>query len=459
MKKKVSDILVVSFALFAMYFGAGNLIFPPTLGSVAGTQWMLGFGGFLLSEVGLTICGLLAITLTDGNADKFSEGLPHWAVVVFFSAISLIIGPLYAIPRTAATTFEIAIMPVAVRSFVEGGSAALTEGATELAGGGTAVFITGVITKLIFFVITLIFVMTPSNIIDKIGKLLTPFLLIALAFLIFRGIFSPLGEITTGPTEKNIFEFGLQQGYQTMDALATVLFGVMLVNTMKEKGYASGKPLFRMSLTASIVACLGLALVYGGLTYLGATANSVIPANAGRTERLVELAQKLWGPIGGVILGFSVALACLTTAIGLVAPFVDYFSKLLKVSPKVMAVIAVTVSFLISLKGVDDIIKIAGPILEILYPIMIVLIFMTFFRKILPNFWFKRGAIIGTVIVGFTMAIFSVTKEHVPTGFANFITSLPLYDLGFAWLLPALACSIIAGVIACIAGDKKKALN
>lgn len=439
MNKRIGDILVVSFALFAMYFGAGNLIFPPTLGSVSGSQWMLGFFGFLLSEVGLTICGLIAITLTEGSADKFSEGLPRWLVVFIFSAISLIIGPLYAIPRTAATTFEIAFLPVAQTSF-----------------GATGVMMTGVITKILFFAITLIFVITPSNIIDKIGKLLTPFLLVALTFLILKGVFFPLGQAAGGKSDMNIFAFGLQQGYQTMDALATVLFGVMLVNTMKEKGYSSGKSLFRMSAVASIVACLGLALVYGGLTYLGATANSVIPANAERTTRLVLLAEQLWGPIGGVILGFSVALACLTTAIGLVVPFADYFSKLLKVPSKVLAVVAVVVSFLISLKGVEDIIKFAGPVLEILYPIMVVLIFMTFFRNIVPNFWFKRGAVIGTVVVSVALTIFSVVGNSLPTWFGSLIKSLPLYNLGFAWLVPAVVCGLGAGFIGMACGAKKK---
>lgn len=440
MHKKVGDVLLVGFALFAMYFGAGNLIFPPTLGAVAGTQWGLGFFGFLLSEVGLTICGLIAIVQADGNADKFSEGLPRWAAVLLFSTISLIIGPLYAIPRTAATTFEIAIMPVAQSSFGT---------------SGLGVSITGVITKLIFFSITLIFVITPNNIIDKIGKLLTPFLLLALTFLIFKGIFSPLAQITSAPIEKNIFEFGLKQGYQTMDALGTVLFGVMLVNTMKEKGYKDGKPLFRMSVIASIVACLGLALVYGGLTYLGATANAVIPIETERTTRLVLLAQALWGPIGGVILGFSVALACLTTAIGLIAPFIDYFSKLFKVPTKVMAIIAVVISFFTSLKGVDEIIKIAGPILEILYPIMIVLVFMMFLRNVLPNFWFKRGAVTATAIIGCIMAVFSVAQNAIPRSIVNFITNLPLFDIGFAWFIPAVVCGLLAGIIGIVSGAKK----
>lgn len=435
MQKKVSDILVVGFALFAMYFGAGNLVFPPTLGAVSGNQWPIGFLGFLIAEVGLTLCGLLAITLSDGSPDKFFEGLPKWFSVFIFVAIALIIGPLFAVPRTAATTFEIAFLPVAKSSF-----------------GETGVAITGVITKLLFFAVTLIFVITPSNVIDKIGKFLTPFLLIALTFLILKGIFVPLGKLNPPAADAHVFAYGVRQGYQTMDALGTLLFGVMLINTMREKGYSEKKPLFRMSIIASLVACLGLALVYGGLTYLGASANDVIPLETERTTRLVLLAQDLWGPIGSVILGFSISLACLTTSIGLIAPVSEYFSKLTKIPVKVMAVIATLLSFGISLIGVEGIINVAGPLLEILYPIIIVLIFMAFLAKVLPNFWFKRGAVIGTLTVSIMTALLACDASFGTNFKATFIndivSALPFAQLGFAWVLPALVCGILAGGIA-----------
>ncbi|MEL3908969.1 MAG: branched-chain amino acid transport system II carrier protein [Treponemataceae bacterium] len=431
--KKFGDILVVSFALFAMFFGAGNLIFPPQLGAVSGGNWVVGFSGFFITEIGLTVCGLLAIILSDGDVEVLAEGLPAWASAVIFGTVVLIIGPLYAVPRTAAVTFEIAFQPVAESSFL-----------------GPGVFITNIVTNIIFFAVTLIFVITPSSIIDKIGKFLTPFLLFVLAAIILKGIFFPLAPIPEEGSE-HIFALGVREGYQTMDALGTILFGVMVINTMREKGYTEKKSLFKISIFASIGACIGLTLVYGGLAFLGATSTSVI-STTDRVVRIRGIAETLWGPIGSVLLGFSIALACLTTAIGLIAAVAGYFHKKFNIPMKPMFIVFTIVSFFISIVGVNQIITIAAPVLEIVYPIVIVLIFMTFLRNVLPNFWFKRGAVIATSVVGAALALsaFDATfnTNLVPTALQTILEKLPFYSLGFAWILPAIVSGLVAGFAA-----------
>lgn len=443
MHRKVSDVIIVSFALFAMYLGAGNLIFPPTLGASAGDQWFLAALGFLIIEIGLIAFGLFAVTRLKGDVQRFSDGLPSWTSTALVTATALILGPLFASPRTAATTFEVAILPVAEKSF-----------------SGYGILITNIIVNFAFFATMLIFIISPNNIMDKVGKLLTPFLLFILALLILKGVLSPLGKIPAAQTAENVFALGVREGYQTMDGLGTMLFGMMLINTMREKSYPEGKVILTMSLLSIIGASIGLALVYMGLTFLGASSASLIPMSASRTERLVLLANELWGPIGSVVLGFSIALACLTTAIGLLSPISEFFSKKLKISFKLTATVLTALSFFMSIIGVDGIIRIAGPVLELIYPIMIVLIFISFFSDILPNYWFKRGAVIATVSTGIMLTLLACDSSLGTNFKATFIKSiidfLPFSNLGFAWLVPAVLCGLVCGFIASFLGKSKE---
>ncbi|MBQ7612869.1 MAG: branched-chain amino acid transport system II carrier protein [Spirochaetaceae bacterium] len=444
MNKKHINILIVSFALFAMYFGAGNLIFPPMLGATGGKDWLIGLFGFLLSEVGLIAVGLIAATISDGKVENFAAGLPKWFSLIIFVSIALILGPLFVVPRTAATTFEIAILPIVQDKFSEQG-----------------IFIVNCVINAVFFLITLVFVLTPTSIIDKIGKFLTPCLLVVLAFLIFKGIFFPLGPIvSTENTPEQLFALGIREGYQTMDALAAILFGAMVINSFVEKGYNDKQDIFKMSVWATIGTCIGLAVVYAGLAYLGAAATSILPNDISRTTRLVLITQALYGPIGTVLLSLSVSLACLTTSIGLIGSISEYFQKLFSIPLKPIVVSLTIFSFFISIVGVESIITFAAPVLEILYPIVVVLFFLSFFSKILPNYWFKRGAVIGAAVVSFFSVLLacdaSFGTNFASTPIYDIVHFFPFSDIGIGYFLPSCIFSLLCGFIAMLFSPKKE---
>lgn len=420
MQKKIQDILVIGFALFAMFFGAGNFILPPSLGAVSGSSWIVAFLGFFVTGVGMPILGVVSIALVEGDLKVFTKALPEKLATLFLIVIILIIGPIFAIPRTAATTFEVGILPIF----------------SDLNLNEFYIQIIGIISKVVFFIICLLFVLNRSNVLDKIGKILTPILLAVLLLLILRGIFQTekLGGGFAKSTQTNLFRFGFKEGYQTMDALASMLFATMIVINISNRGYNTKAEVFKVSVWVGILACLSLALVYMGITYLGAGSNISFPIEIERTKRLIGIANNLWGKSGLLILCASMSLACLTTATGLIATASSYFSDKFNLSYKLLTYIVTGVSFLISLIGVDAIIVIAGPVLEIVYPVAIILIITSLFPKAISPM-FIRGATLGSLFVTVPTIIASIGNLKK---LQDFLESLLFAGFGLSWLTPAL---------------------
>lgn len=301
MNKRCNDVIVIGFALFAMFFGAGNLLLPPALGHLSGRNWVLAFSGFLLTGVGMPILGIVSMGKCGGRLSDFIKNINGIFGTFFIIFVMLIIGPLFALPRLAATTFEIAVAPMKL--------------------GINSVFF-----SLIFFGITLFFVLTPTNVVDRVGKILTPALIIMTAMFIVKGVMTPIGK-AAAPSADKLFLRGFKEGYQTMDALASIIFATIAISAIGAKGYGDRKSLFQMSVYTGMLACFGLALVYGGLMYVGATGSRVLPEQLSRSAIVVRSSELLWGSWGRVVLGLAIGLACLTTAIGLIATVGKYFSE------------------------------------------------------------------------------------------------------------------------------------
>ena len=212
MGKTNKDIIVVGFALFAMFFGAGNLIFPPFLGVVSGSSWITGFAGFILADVGLALLAILAAARCNGEVSKVLSRSGKNLAIILGSAIMICLGPLVAIPRTSATTFEMGVQPL-------------------FSGFSPILF------SIIFFDATFILTIKPSKVVDIIGAYLTPALLVALAILIIKGIIIPIGEMSSTPLIENLFSEGIKQGYQTMDALGAVALSAVIITSLANKGY------------------------------------------------------------------------------------------------------------------------------------------------------------------------------------------------------------------------------
>ena len=267
MKKINKDVIVVGFALFAMFFGAGNLLFPPFLGLISGESWSKAFTGFILADVGLALLAILAIAKCGGEVGKIFARAGHKLSIALGCAIMICIGPLLAIPRTAATTFEMGIQPI-------------------FNGFNSIVF------SVIFFAITLLLTIKPSKVVDIIGSYLTPALLIALLILIGMGIVKPLGNIEPAAIN-NVFSEGIFQGYQTLDALGAVSLGGVIITSIISKGYSKKEEQINITFKAGLVAAAGLFVVYGGLTYLGATVSTMFDSNVSQAGLTVSITQML----------------------------------------------------------------------------------------------------------------------------------------------------------------------
>ena len=300
----IKDILTFGFALFAMFFGAGNLIFPPYLGIISGPQWMIGFAGFTFADAGLALLAVIAIALCNGKIMSLFERIGKVPAILLSFADIMCVGPLLIIPRTGATTFEMGIQP--------------------LFGEGVPILLVVVI----FFTLTYFLTVRPSKVIDIIGQVLTPFLIIALSVIIVKGIITPVGPINSAPMIDQVFARGVADGYQTMDCFVSIAVGSVLILTLINKGYTDAKHQVSVLIKAGIVACVGLALIYGGLTYLGATVSTVYNQDVQAAKVIVNITKALLGNTGKTILAIAVSLACLTTSIGLTSATADYLSEL-----------------------------------------------------------------------------------------------------------------------------------
>ena len=439
MKKGLRDCIIVGFALFAMFFGAGNLIFPPLLGFMTGSEWFITFIAFSITGICIPILGIFAMGKAGGDVQHFAGKVHPVFADVFGTVIMLGIGPLLALPRTAATTYEIGVLPFSTS-------------------------ISPVVSSIVFFTIVLIFSIKPSKVIDTIGKYLTPVLIIVLAAIVIRAFIAPLGPLENPPLQ-NFFLKGFLEGYQTMDALAAMLFATIIINNIKERGYSDKKSLLKINLSAGLIAAAGLLLVYGGLLHAGASASVVFPKNISRTALLINICASLWGNVGTVILSLSIAFACITTAIGLTATAGHFFKKLFhnKVSYEAIVIVVSVFSCWLANYGVENIIRYSVPLLEALYPVCILLTIMNLLDDYIPNRYYYVGGTVGTLLVSCLQAFASAegivndflrlfgTKTVSFEGLAAALQKLPLSSIGVAWLIPAIIGAFVFGLL----GGKK----
>lgn len=409
---KNKDILIIGFALFSMFFGAGNLIFPPYIGISSGSSWLISFLGFILADVGIILLSIIAISKAGSLQNVIGRAGKKFGITLEF-LMMLCLGPILVIPRTGATTFEMSILPLA-KNF------------------------NPVLFSVIFFSITLLLTIKPTKVMDIIGKFLTPILLLSLAFLIVKGIVSPIGNLED-VNSSDLFITGVTQGYQTMDALGIGGIVALIMTSLVSKGYTDRNENISLAIKSALIACVGLTVVYGGLTFLGATASSLYDTNISQTALLINITHQLLGSTGTIMLAIVVGFACLTTSIGLTSVtgkfFEDFTNKKLKYEHIVIFICVF--SAIVSNFGVDKIIQIAIPILSLIYPVTIVLVVMNIFKKIIPNDMTLKGSAYATLLISLLNVIDSLGLS------IQFVHQIPLANLGFNWILPA----IIGGIV------------
>jgi branched-chain amino acid:cation transporter, LIVCS family len=429
------ELIAIGLMLFALFFGAGNLIFPPALGQAAGTNVWPAIIGFLLTGVGLPLLGVLAIGLS-GHDDVQSLGnkINPTFSLVFTVLLYLTIGPFFAIPRTATVSFEVGVLP-----FIG-----------ELPSGFNYYLL---IFTVIYFAVVLWLSLNPTKIVDRVGKILTPILLIAIFALLIKTFINPL-DSSMDPTEayaSGAFFKGFQEGYLTMDTLASFVFGIIVINAIKDKGLVKKGQIASATVKAGLIAAAVLSIIYLGLAYLGATTNhgAGVANNGGTILSFAANAQ--FGSFGKVILGLAIAFACLTTSIGLVTACASYFNKIMpRYSYKTLAVVFSIFSAVVANFGLSQLITFSVPVLVILYPIAMVLIFLTFAEPLFKG----RVAVYqwSLVFTGVFAIIDGLKAASIPLeGLYNTLSQyLPLFNAGMGWLVPAIVGAIIGYAISFI---------
>lgn len=420
-KVPFSFIVIIGLMLFALFFGAGNLIFPPMLGQSAGMNIWIANAGFLVTGVGLPLLGVLAFGFSgkDDLQSLASRVHPVFGIV-FTIVLYLAIGPLFAIPRTGNVSFEIGVKP-----FLSENS-----GPVPL-----------LIFTIIFFSITCLFSLNPAKIVEIVGKILTPIKLTFIGILVVVAIIHPIGDFQAPVKSYTIQPFfnGIKEGYLTMDTLASFVFGIIIINAIKEKGAKTKKQILIVCGKAAAIAAFILATIYTALSYMGASSVEKLGLLDNGATVLAKVSDYYFGTYGGVLLGVMITIACLTTSIGLVSSCSSFFHKLFpKVPYKTIAISLSIFSAIVANVGLTQLIAISVPVLTAIYPLAIVLIFLTFFHSLFSGrAEVYQGSLLFTFIISFFDGLNGV-GIHLSSINNFFNAILPMYEVGLGWIIPAI---------------------
>ena len=417
------DLLALGFMTFALFLGAGNIIFPPSAGMASGEFIWQAALGFLLTGVGLPLLTVVALARVGGGMDRLTAPLGKVAGTVLAVAVYLAIGPLFATPRTAVVSFEMGIAPFS-------GNA------------GMPLFIY----TLMFFAAMLFLVLNPGQLVNRIGKFITPVLLAALLVLGGAAIFAPAGEVGAASESYRASPLikGFLEGYLTMDTLGALVFGIVIATAIRDRGVTDPALVTRYSMIAGVIAAVGLSLVYLALFYLGATSQGIAAGAENGVQILTTYVQHTFGTPGSLLLAVVITLACLTTAVGLTTACGEFFSALLPVSYRAVVVVFALFSLLVANQGLTQLISVSVPVLVGLYPLAIVLVALS----LLDRFWVSPSRVFVPVMA--VTLIFGVVDGLAAAGFTDWVpalfTQLPLADQSMGWLVPVLVMLVFAVV-------------
>lgn len=413
---KILDVLILGFAFFATYFGAGNLIFPPHLGLQSGSNVFAGLSGLTLSGIFLPIFALIVIGL-NGDVHAITNRVGKYTYNVLLAAL-MIVCTFVSIPRTCATAIQLG---------VQGNIPA-------------APFIPLVV---VYFVICYFFSADKNSVMDRMGKYLTPLLALILVIISFMGVFQPIG-VPVDPSVPNPFVNAFLGGYNTGDVLVSFIMAAVFISSINSKGYASVADRNRVLIYCGAVAFILLLIIYGSLLYMGACVSGEYPDTIGRAELLVAIIQRVGGAVM-IPMGIAVILACLTTAIGQIAAVASFTNTASnqRISYRLAAVVCCILSSLTALLGVDGIVTYVGWIFGVTYPPCLALMTLGIIRPIAPN----DGAYKGSVYLVTLYAVLESLPGLSSTAFAKaIVTSVPLSFYGFGWI-PVFIVGFILGAV------------
>lgn len=440
MKKNMfKDILITGFAMFAIFFGSGNLIFPPQVGLLSGEYVFWAIGGLALSGILFPMLAVAAVGNVGYGLQDMMQHVTSWWHYLYMG-LGLLVVIFGTIPRCGGVAYETGFEGIF----------------------GSLPVYARILFLLIFFGVSYYFAMNKSNVIDRIGKYLTPILLITLLVIILLAIFRPMGAIGGGVQEsgQEAFLSAFLTGYNTGDVGTGIICAGIFIAAFREKGYTGKEEYKKMMFGIIVIGFLLLFIVYGGLAYLGVQGGSDYPADVDTTYLLTDLVRRLAGSGGSIVLSLAVIFACLTTAVGMIATtgqWVEEWTKG-KIPYKWASLIITIAIFLVSSTGVSNVLTISGPIFTILFPMSVVMMILGLFKKFVPN----DGAWKGAVIVSAVMSLFDAlnvaqSSGLIPidvSGIMNIIYRIPFARQGFAWAVPTIIGFFVGAVIYKVRGKE-----
>lgn len=419
MEKKISfsQILAIGFMLFAMFLGAGNVIFAPMLGQQAGTNTWIAMGGFLITGVGLVLLAIIALTRGGGTVEKLAGRVHPLFATVFSILLFLTLGPIYVIPRTTSVVYEIAINPLVQMK------------------SNTSLYL--FIFSLLFIALTILLSWNTTKFVDRLGKIITPIFGVLLVVLVAKSIITPMGSF--GPPKgdyiSGAFLKGFTQGYYTMDVLAAFVFGGIFIKSISSLGIKSEKEASKIFIKAGIITIIGLIALQISMAWIGASSVDPLGYNANGGEVLAQSAIVLFGQIGIYIIGTVILLTGITTNVACLAAVSEYFERIVpSISYKKWLIIFASLGLVITNFGLTTILTLASPILLLLYPLAIALIALVFANNLFNG---HRSVYVGTVIGAGFVAILDALKEAniAPEAINDIFGFIPLFENGAGWIV------------------------
>ena len=420
---KSRDIIALGFMTFALFVGAGNIIFPPMVGLQAGEHvWTAAFG-FLITAVGLPVLTVVALAKVGGGVDSLSTPIGKVAGVLLAVVCYLAVGPLFATPRTATVSFEMGIAPLTGE-------------------GPLPLFIYSVV----YFALVILVSLYPGKLLDTVGNFLAPLKILALTVLSVAAIMWPAGTLSNAleAYQTAPFSNGFVNGYLTMDTLGAMVFGIVIVNAARSRGVTEARLLTRYTVWAGLMAGIGLTLLYLALFRLGSDSGSLIEQSANGAAILHAYVQHTFGGAGSFMLAALIFIACMVTAVGLTTACAEFFSQYLPLSYRALVFILGLFSMVVSNLGLSHLIQISIPVLTAIYPPCIVLVLLSFTR----GWWHNSSRVIAPAM--FISLVFGLLDGIKASAFAAILpawsTHLPLAEQGLAWLMPTAIAAVLAAV-------------
>ncbi|HHN8407412.1 TPA: branched-chain amino acid transport system II carrier protein [Morganella morganii] len=427
------DMLVLGMMVFALFLGAGNIIFPPMAGYHSGTDWFSASLGFIVTGVVLPFLTLITVAVK-GRGEWLSVDLPRWVSVTFWVALYLILGSTFAMPRVTNTAYELGFLPL---GFVEKNTAS------------------HLIFAFVFNFVSMFFMLKQGTMISAIGKFMTPallFLLIAVGIAVVRTPLSPINEPINQYVDFAFFS-GIVDGYQTMDVLSAMAFGGIVARALASRGITSPQDVVVITIKAGLIAVGLLAALYICLFYLGATSDAVSQTATNGGQIFSRYVDALYGALGTWLMCGIVLLASMTTFVGVTSACADFFATFNpRLDYRFWVVVSTLLTTIVSTFGLDTLLRVTIPVLLLIYPTTVALVFLQFARRKMRNPRFTYGFTVAVLVV---MSAFD-TLNNIGLLNENVLAVLhrmPLFKEGIGWLLPG----VIAFIISFVAGNMRPA--